>query len=259
VNILHIARLQIAESIRRQVHLVTLFLFFILLASPSYVNFFALGQGGFHRISKDLGLTVIGYFAVFYALYFGSTVIPNDIERKTIYPLLARPISRLSYLFGQFLGATLLLAASLTLLGVGFFAALQLLSAKDMEDARFLWGVFAEFLSASVLLAVCMLFSTRSSPPLAGVLGAFVYIVGGLSHAFITSFILEDRDNPVLAGLIKFLQGLLPNFQVFQVKIAIVHYLDLPEYYMTAITFYALGWVLLLMLLGELSFSKKDL
>ena len=259
MNVFHIARLQIAESIRRQVHLVTLFLFFILMAVPSYVNAFAVGHDGFQRISKDLGLTIIGYFGVLYALYFGSTAIPHDIERKTIYPLLARPISRLSYLFGQFVGISFLSAASFTLLGLSFFGALQLLTTAGVEDVRFLWAVFAQFLESSVLLATCMFFSTRCSPPLAGVLGAFVYIVGGLSQAFISLFIMEDRGNQGLAAVVNSVKGLLPNFQVFHIKAAVVHWIELPNFYMTSVTFYAAGWVLLLMLLAELSFSKKNL
>ena len=258
MNIFYIARLQIWESIRRQMHLITLFLGVLLLMLPSYVNAFSMGQSGFQRVSKDAGLTLIGYFGALYALYFGSTAIPKDIERKTIYPILARPISRLSYVLGQFFGMSVLAAVSFIFLGACFFIALLAL-AKDPEDPRFYWAIYAQFLECSVLLSACMLFSTRCSPPLAGVLGTFVYIVGGLSETFIRFFIIEDRENVTGGAMVKALKALLPNFEVFRIKMAVVHWIELPPYYMGAITLYAVGWILLLLLLAEISFSRKDL
>ena len=246
------------ESIRKQMHLITLFLGVLLLMLPSYVNAFSMGQAGFQRISKDAGLTLISYFGAIYALYFGSTAIPKDIERKTIYPLLARPVSRLSYILGQFLGITVLSAVSFAFLGLCLLGSLLLL-AKDPEDPRFYWAIYSQFLECCVLLSACMFFSTRCSPALAGVLGTFVYIVGGLSETFIRFFIIEDRENVTGAAMVKAMKALLPNFQVFHIKMAVVHWIELPAYYMGAISLYALGWILLLLLLTELSFSKKDL
>lgn len=258
MNALRIGWLQILENLRKQVHLVTLFLAIILLAVPSFVNMFAMGTAGFQRIAKDIGLTLISYYAAMFALYFGSTTIPKDIERKTIYPLLARPISRLSYVTGQFLGISVMGAVSFAVLGGCFWGALLIL-AQTPEDTRFFWAIYAQFLESSVLLAACMLFSTRTSPPLAAVMGMFTYIVGGLSNGFIHYFIVEDRENASLASLVHGVKGLLPNFEVFHIKMAVVHWLPLTASYMAAITCYALGWVVLLLLLTEFSFSRKDL
>lgn len=172
-------------------HLITLF-GVLLLMLPSYVNAFSMGQSGFQRISKDAGLTLISYFGAIYALYFGSTAIPKDIERKTIYPLLARPVSRLSYILGQFLGITVLSAVSFAFLGLCLLGSLLLL-VKDRK-IRDSTGLYTpnSWSAASCSRPACF-FSTRCSPALAGVLGTFVYIVGGLSETFIRFFIIEDR------------------------------------------------------------------
>jgi ABC-type transport system involved in multi-copper enzyme maturation permease subunit len=257
-KILEIARLQMWENLRRQMHLITLFVAFLLLMLPSYVNAFSMGQAGFNRVAKDAGLAVIEYFGVAFALYFGSTAIPHDMERKTIYPLLARPLSRISYLLGQFLGLSALLAGSLALLAVCFYGALSLLS-RDTEDVRFYWVVYSQFLEAGVLMAACIFFSTRCSPALAGVLGMFTYIVGGLSETFIRFFIIEDRENITEAALVKAVKGLMPNFEVFHLKMAVVHWIEIPPHYLQAVTLYGLGWIAFLLLLTEFSFSKKDL
>ncbi|CAN0413666.1 unnamed protein product, partial [Phaeothamnion confervicola] len=180
------------------------------------------------------------------------------IERKTIYPLLARPISRLSYVAGQFLGISVMGATSFVILGACFWGALLIL-AQTPEDTRFFWAIYAQFLESSVLLAACMLFSTRTSPPLAAVMGMFTYIVGGLSNGFIHYFIVEDRENATMASLVRGVKSLLPNFEVFHIKMAVVHWLPLTASYMAAITCYAFGWVVLLLLLTEFSFSRKDL
>ena len=257
-KILEIARLQMWENLRRQMHLITLFIALILLMLPSYVNAFSMGQEGFNRVAKDAGLAVIEYFGVAFALYFGSTAIPHDMERKTIYPLLARPLSRMSYLLGQFLGLSVLLAGSFAFLSVCFYGALSLLS-RDIEDVRFYWVVYCQFLESSLLLAACMFFSTRCSPALAGVLGVFTYIVGGLSETFIRFFIVEDRENITAAAAVKAIKALLPNFEVFHLKMAVVHWIEIPPGYLGASTLYGLGWIGFLLLLTEFSFSKKDL
>ena len=78
-----IARLQLLENIRRQVHLITLFMAFLMLILPAYVNAFSMGLKAFEIASKDFGLTLLGYYGVGMALTLGSSVVPRDIERKT--------------------------------------------------------------------------------------------------------------------------------------------------------------------------------
>jgi len=255
--ILEIARLQLLENLRRQVHLVTVFMVFIMLMLPAYVNAFSMGLQAFELVAKDFGLTLISYYGVAMALMLGSGVVPRDIERKTIYPILSRPLGRFSYLAGQFLGAAILLAASLLLLTGAL--AIGIASLSHRMDLNLFGAALGYSLECSVLIAACLCFSTVASPPLAGVMGFFLYIVGGMSGAFIQFFLREDRGAPHLARAVEWMQNFFPRFDVFRLKYPVVHGFHIQPQYFVAETFYGLVWITLFLLLAGIRFETRDL
>lgn len=255
--VFQIARLQFLENIRRQVHLITLFTAFVLLLLPAYVNTFSLGLSAFEIVSKDFGLTLISYYGVAMALMLGSSVVPRDIERRTIYPILSRPISRLAYLAGQFCGVTALLGLSLQALT--FALALGISSLSHHFDVQLFWAALGYSCECAVLVAACMCFSTVASPPLAGVLGLFLYVTGGMSDAFIDFFLREDRGATQLASAVSVLKNFVPNFEIFRLKYPVVHGIHIHPGYHPAQMAYAAGWVGLFLLLAGIRFEKRDL
>ena len=122
-----------------------------------------------------------------------------------------------------------------------------------------LLALLGYLVEASLVTAVCLLFSTFCSPPLAGVLGFFVYTMGGLPNAFI-SFFFKSRGGFDLSALaVRLLKALLPHFELFHVKDAVVHGLGVPGLYLTSVVAYGLAWILMVQLLGELVFERRDL
>ena len=256
-SILEIARLQLLENIRRQVHLITVFMAFVMLALPAYVNTFSMGLQAFEVAAKDFGLTLLSYYGVAMALMLGSSVVPRDIERKTIYPILSRPVARVSYLAGQFLGTALLLVGSMFLLATAL--ALGISALADRFDFALYAAAFGYSLECTVLVAACLCFSTLASPPLAGVMGLALYVVGGISTAFTRFFLREDRDNETLANLVDGAKDFLPNFDVFRLKYPVVHEIYIyPSYHFYEFV-YAMGWVTLFLMLAGIRFEKRDL
>jgi len=252
-----IARLQLLDNLRRQVHLITLFMAFVMLALPAYVNTFSMGLQAFKIASKDFGLTLISYYGIGMALTLGSSIVPRDIERKTIYPILSRPISRVAYLAGQFLGASVLMVGSIFLLASALAVGLASLS-REFEPSIYA-AALGYSLECSVLIAACLFFSTFASPPLAGVMGFFLYVVGGMSSAFINFFLREDREAPEIANAVEALKNFIPNFEIFRLKYPVVHEMNiLPQYHAAALV-YALGWAVMFLLLAGIRFEKRDL
>lgn len=256
-SIIEIARLQLLENIRRQVHLITLFMAFGMLALPAYVNTFSMGLKAFEIASKDFGLTLLSYYGVAMALMLGSSVVPRDIERKTIYPILSRPVARVSYLAGQFLGTSVLLLGSMFLLATAL--AVGIASLSHHFDINLYAATLGYSLECSVLVAACLFFSTFASPPLAGVLGFFLYVVGGMSGAFIQFFLRQDREAHQLANAVEMLKNLLPNFEIFRLKYPVVHGFHIYPQYHVAEFVYALGWIVMFLLLAGIRFEKRDL
>lgn len=257
LSLLEIARVQLLENIRRQVHLVTLFMAAAMLILPAYVNAFSMGLQAFGLVTKDFGLTAISYYGIAMALLLGSSVVPRDIERKTIYPILSRPLGRVTYLGGQFLGTATLVGGSVFLLTVCLGLGISSLS-HEWNSNLFAaaWGYSLE---SALVVAICMCFSVFASPPLAGVLGFFVYTVGGMPNAFIQFFLREDRGAPWLADAVEGLQRLVPNFAIFRLKYPVVHSFQIHPEYHFAETLYAFVWILMFLLIAGIRFESKDL
>lgn len=256
-SVFAMTKLYFLGSVRRQVHLATVFLGLILLGLPAYVNAFSLGQNAFERVSTDFGLTLIGYFAVGMALTLASSSIPKDIENRSLYPILARPVTRAGYILAHFLAIAVLLGLSLLFLAVCLSVALSVLTKKP-EFGIFV-AVAANYATACIVASVTLCISTIASPALAGTVGAFVFLVGSLPGAFIRFFLVEDRDSAFSATLANGLKSLLPDLSVLSLKDPIVHHIEFSHAYLPAAATYAVLWMAIPLLAATLMFGKRDL
>ena len=257
IRVLLLTKLNLLEAIRRQVHLITLFVGVGLLMLPPYINTLAMGLNAFERVSKDFGLTVVAYFGIAMALYMGSTGVPNDMERKTLHPLLARPLSRWQYLLAKYLAVVILLGISMMVLTSCL--ALSISSLSKEYDVRLYQAALGYWMESSLLCAVAMLFSIFASPALAGVAGVFVYLTGGLSNVFVETILMEDRQSTSAAWVANACKAIFPHFELFRIKDAVVHNLHVPPGYMLAAAGYALAWILLCLVLADIAFRRKEL
>jgi ABC-type transport system involved in multi-copper enzyme maturation permease subunit len=109
-----LARSVILESIRRKDLWVVAILGFLIVAASGLLGFF--GVNGLEIFAKDISVTVLGGFSTVLAILVSSRVVPEEIKNRTLYPLLARPITRLQLLVGKFFGAVAVSWISFTVL-----------------------------------------------------------------------------------------------------------------------------------------------
>jgi ABC-type transport system involved in multi-copper enzyme maturation permease subunit len=256
-QVLLLTKLYFLGSVRRQVHLGTLFLGVVLLMLPAYINAFSLGINAFERVSKDFGLTLIGYFGVAMSILLACSSIPKDLESRSLYPILARPIRRYQYITAHYLALIAQLASSFLFLGVCLIVALGALT-RTLDLMVFV-AIFTSFLQCSVVAAITLAASTVASPALAGTLGTFVFLVGSLPGAFVRFFLVEDRGDGFAAVLATSVKSALPNLSAFSLKDPIVHGISFDPLYVVAIASYALGWVVLALLGAGILFGRRDL
>lgn len=256
-TIWHLSRLYLLGSIRRQAHLATLFLGFILLMLPAYVNAFSLGLGAFEKVAKDFGILIVGYFGVVMAIVLGSSSVPKDRESRSLHPILARPVSRGAYLVAHYLSIILLLGASMFTLGACLLVSIT--SISKTFDPTLMVAIMATYMQACIVAAACLFFSTMASPALAGTAGAAIYLVGSLPETFIKFFLAEDRESASAVFVAKFFKTIFPNLSLYQVKDAVVHQMTVPDGYYAALVFYTAAWVAVFLMLANLIFRGKDL
>ncbi len=175
------------ESVRDKV-LYNLVLFAVLMIGASYL----IGQltaGQDIKIIKDLGLSATSIFGLFIAVFIGVGLVWKEVERRSIYSLLAKPITRVDFLLGKYAGLVLTLLVNLCVMAVALFAVLgsmtllgspTLTAALDAPalDPRLLLAIALIFVELALVTAIALFFSTFSSPMLSAAFTFGLFIVG---------------------------------------------------------------------------------
>jgi Cu-processing system permease protein len=142
------------ESVRDKV-LYSLVLFAVLLIAVSYL----IGQltaGQDVKIIKDLGLAAISVIGLLMAVFIGIGLVWKEVERRSIYSLLAKPISRSEFILGKYTGLALTLAVNVGLMTVAYYAVLTVIAGG--ADPALLAGIgliFVELLLVTALMPTC--------------------------------------------------------------------------------------------------------
>ena len=253
------------ESVRDRV-LYNLVFFAVLLISSSYL----LGQltaGQDVKIIKDLGLAATAVFGLFIAIFIGIGLVSKEVERRSIYALLSKPISRPQFIVGKYAGLVLTLAVNVTVMTVAIYAVLAYMNwaaTPEMRaswdtpglDPRMLKAVFLIFVELMIVTAVALFFSTFSTPILSAALTFGVYIVGQF-NADLKNF---DRivDSKPAIWLARGIYHLLPDLSAFDVKLEVVHGVPVPAGYLAATAAYGGAYIVALLVAATLIFSRRD-
>ncbi len=224
----YIALYTYREGIRRKLLIGFLVLSLLVIFGSSFISSFLDPSAETDmdlKLIKDICVTAIALFGVLITIYISASVVPNEIENKVIYTVLSKPVSRVQYLLGKFLGAQLIILVNLALMGSLFFMALYL--RQRIMPTLLLWSIlltYFEFLIISAFTFAISCVSTSSLVPTIG--GLFVYITGNLTEY------LKDVENragqtgmwfdEMIGRLASGLHAVLPNLQNFSLKMQIV-------------------------------------
>ena len=253
------------ESVRDKV-LYNLVLFALLLMASSYL----IGQltaGQDVKIIKDLGLSATAAFGLFIAVFIGIGLVSKEVERRSIYALLAKPITRAQLVLGKYAGLVLTLVVNVTVMAVALYAVLAYMTWGLPPEARLVWetapldpallkAVALIFVELTLVTAVALFFSTFSSPMLSAALTFGLYVAGHLSGD-LRNF-QQVVDSPAAASLARGLYWVLPNLAQFDVKNDVVHGVAVPLGAMAMSAAYAAVYIAMLLTISVLVFSRRD-
>jgi ABC-type transport system involved in multi-copper enzyme maturation permease subunit len=253
------------ESVRDKV-LYNLVLFAILMMGASYL----LGQltaGQDVKIIKDLGLSAAGVFGLFIAVFIGIGLVSKEVERRSVYSLLPKPIYRYQLILGKYAGLTLTLAVNLLVMTAAFYAVLtytawgvdpMVESAWDAPalDPALLKALGLILVELLLVTAIALFFSTFSTPILSAALTFGLYVVGHFS----TDLRNFDQvvESQAAVRLARGLYWILPNLAQFDVKSQVVHGQPVPFGYLALTTGYAALYIAMLLTIAVFVFSRRD-
>ena len=251
-----IARNAFREAVRDRVLYNLVVFVLLLIAGAIFLGEISAGQEA--KIIVDLGLSAILLFGVFIAIFVGVGLVYKEIERRTLYAMLSKPIGRGEFLLGKYLGLCLTLLVNVAIMGVGLSLALVYVRRGWDPLAVRIWpAIFLIYIELVILTAVAMLFSAFSSPALSALLAFFVFVIGHFS-ADLKTLATSMGSAPsrwVFAGL----YYLLPNFANYNAITAAAHGQPVDGGAIAAGAGYGLVYVAVLLAATTLVFSRRNL
>jgi ABC-type transport system involved in multi-copper enzyme maturation permease subunit len=233
-------------------------LYFVVIFSILFMALcFALGQLSYKeifRLSVSLGLSGIHLCFIGLAIFLGCSVFFREIEKKTIYTLLARPINRGQYLFGKYLG---LLGILLTLL-FGFllcFTGIELLLGMPIVMTSY-YAFIGFIFEAAILLAVTFFFSSFAKP--------FLSISGSMAFFLIGHWvgnlegILESRHTVAFGITARAIQKTFPDLEHLNWRAFAIAKEHVPVSELVTACAMASVWALFFFMLALVIFRRKD-
>lgn len=253
------------ETVRDRVPY-SLVVFATLLIAASYL-ISQLTAGQDLKIIKDLGLAAMAVFGLLIAVFIGIGLVTKEVEKRSIYALLAKPISREQFLLGKYAGLAFTLVVNLGAMAVAYFAVLlytDLTTAASIKagwpapavDPRLLVAVGLILAEMMLVTAVALFFSTFSSPLLSTLLTLGLWVAGHF-NADLRNF-EAVVDSPVAAAVARALYYVLPNLAPFDVKAEVVHGVPVAWAAVAWTLAYAAVYIAALLVAAILIFRRRD-
>jgi ABC-type transport system involved in multi-copper enzyme maturation permease subunit len=219
------------------------------------------------KIIKDLGLAAMSIFGLFIAIFIGIGLVSKEVERRSVYSLMAKPISRAELVVGKYAGLVLTIAINLAVMAAVWYGVLGYISLTENEvwkraweapatDPRMLVAVYLIFVQLMLVIAIALFFSTFAGPLMAAAFTFGLYVAGHFS-ADLKHFDVVVGDSPVkyVTAVVYYL---LPNMAIFDVKNAVVHGQPVPFGYIATVTMYGAFYVTAFVAAAVWIFSRRD-
>ncbi len=228
-------------------------LFFALLMISSSILLSRITLGDHHRLILDLGLASINLFGVLIAIFVGIGLVSKEIDRKTIYTIVSKPISRYAFLLGKYCGLVITLLANTAVMVIGLLVVLHVMDVP--VSGLFFLSIMLIFLELMVITAVALLFSTFTSSTLSAIFTLSIYVIGHLSGDLKEFAKKMDEVSQVIVNTVYYV---LPNLERFNLKGHVIHHLEFGTADMMLTVSYGVTYVTFLLVLASVIFQRRD-
>jgi len=211
------------------------------------------------RVVQDFGLFFISFAGVVISIIIGILLVFKELERKTIYSLLSKPLHRWEFISGRYLGMFLVLTVVVLALSLAWFVVLGL---REVPIRLvFIKGVVLVLCELSVVSAVAVLFSSFSTPVLSGIFTFGIFVLGRQVY-FIEEMLTARKglfvSAPHLRPLGNAVVGIFPDLSMFDVSREILLEITVSWTHVLQSAGYALSYVVICVALAAVIFQKRD-
>jgi ABC-type transport system involved in multi-copper enzyme maturation permease subunit len=254
-RIIHIASNTFREAVRDRV-LYNLIAFALLMSGAAIL----VGQISIdieRLVVVNLGLTAVSLFGVVIAIFIGIGLVSKEIEKRTLYTVLSRPVRRWEFIVGKFFGLAGTLVVNTFFMAIGVFAALLYVSHSfHGADGWILVALYFIVLQFLIITALALLFSSFSSPLMSAVFAFSLFIIGSFA---------EDLRGfaGISTGITRWLATgaayLVPNFSALNVISSVAHEQTVSAQLILYNSAYALVYATLALSGAVLIFEHRNL
>lgn len=247
-----IARFTLLGYLKERVLLVVLIFGFVLTLSSYALA--PLAVGAQHKIVIDVGLASISIFGILLVVLLGAGSYSREKERGILPNILAKPISRVDFVLGKYLGTVFAIWAVMAAMAV-VYVVVAMLGKVALRPTIFL-ALYLSAIEAALVTAVLTFFASFTTPLLSSFLTLCVFVAGHLSKDL---FAFAEQFGHAFFRAASFVgYFVLPNLSLFNVRAEAVHDLPVLDRYSSSVTMYAAFYILTLLFLSSVIFRHKD-
>jgi len=244
------------EAVRDRVLYNLVFFALVMIAASILVGQISIGIEEMVIIS--LGLSAISVIGLLIAVFIGVGLVSKEMDKRTLYALLAKPVRRWEFLLGKFGGLVLTLTVNTVAMAVGLFLALNVIKHSNEHLAgSVLVAVYFILLKLALVVALALLFSCYTTPLLAILCTAGLY-VAGLFVKEMRAF-QSDTVSQAVQSVLRGLSYILPNFENFDVMAAAAHGRAIPGVLIAQNTAYAALYCAVVLAAATAIFTRRNL
>ncbi len=254
------------EGVRSRVlYGIFIFSLFIMFLSVIFASFFMQEIG---KVAVDFNLSSISFAGLLISLSLSVGLISKDLDKKTIYFVLSKPISRAEYIFGKYIGLIFVIFFSYIILGILTCIPLLFLQSEyQLYFDTFSWlsylqAIYFDFLKLVVFNSVIIFFSTVTSSSFITMLFSVSIYIAGQTINEVVNFISVNMVGLEMSATLKMtvqtLKYAIPNFAVFDFKVISAHGLLISVEEFFIFSGYGVGYALITLLLAAVIFQRKE-
>ncbi len=251
----HIAYNTFREAVRDRVLYNLIFFALLLLASTPLFGKISIGLE--RIVLVNLGLTAVTIFGMLISIFIGIGLVSKEIDKKTLYTVLSRPVRRWEFILGKYFGLGLTLLVNTFFMAVGFLAALLYIAhGFQRSDVQLLGALYFIMLQFMVIIAITLLFSSFSSPMLSALFAFGYFVIGNFAEELRgAANLLDGVSRAIVLGI----SYLVPNFTAMNVISQVAHSEGITGALLLQNSLYAIFYSAAALSAAILIFENRDL
>lgn len=247
-----LARHTVRELIRNRLLYILLAFGTVLILGSLLVARLTVGQ--WERLINDIGLATVQLAGALVAILVGVGLVAGDVERRYVYVTLAKPIGRLQYVVGRYLGLCAALALLVGIMG-GSVAAVLAVTHFPMGATGF-YALALILVELWMVAAFATVFSSFTTPTLGVIYSVGLFLVGHLTSDLI---LFAGKLEGIVGASVGALARILPNLDMLNIKSHAANQLPVEGAFVAGAVVYGLIWATAAVLLAGTVFQRRDL